>query len=619
MTLTVIASPTGVLDGPEPARPGSRADRMSHPLARDVLKALAEHHGVCVHPRVFRRVDTDTGASEVFEVPCGARRESQCRPCALRVKRLRQQQIRDGWHRDTEPNPISRPASDDVLALVRERCQLQLDTYVSTRAADLTTLPTLLRRIDVIDEQLVQLGIRGVLTPPPDPPGSGGNPVCGTTDADDDQDHSAEKRRNGKRRSRSTRRRQDAPELPRLSVDRRTVGRTYTGLDGRTHRPSTLLTTTLPSYGPVHTEARMRRDGRHLCACGQMHAAYDPQLGTPVDPDSYDYRAAALGAIFYAATMDRFWQNLRRACGWNVQYAGTVEMQKRLAPHGHHAVRGTIPRKLLKAVAAATYHQVWWPQFDRPLYTVDKPPMWDDEAQSYMDSRTGQRLPTWDEALSELDTDDAIPAHVARLGTVDVRGIEPGSRKAGKAIGYITKYITKDLTDTAEPTSDPQRQHLDRLHAELATLPCTPACANWLLYGIQPKKAKEGLLPGRCTGKVHQRQTLGYTGRRVLISRNWSGKTLTDHRHDNRDYIHAVLVAAGVDDQDHAEQPRTGRFYYEPARTGDPDVPPLQHRLAHAIAVRQRWRQQLHHARNTGPPDVPATAPPVPATLATAA
>ncbi|MFE9692361.1 hypothetical protein [Micromonospora sp. NPDC005806] len=72
----------------------------------------------------------------------------------------------------------------------------------------------------------------------------------------------------GKRRVRSTKRRQDAPELPCLPGDNRTIGRTCEGHGGQVFRPSMFLTLTLESYGRVHSE------------------------GTPVDPDSYDYRRA---------------------------------------------------------------------------------------------------------------------------------------------------------------------------------------------------------------------------------------------------------------------------------------------------------------------------------------
>jgi hypothetical protein len=38
-------------------------------------------------------------------------------------------------------------------------------------------------------------------------------------------------------------------------MDSTTLGRTYTGHNGRVYRPSMFLTLTLPSYGRVHTDA----------------------------------------------------------------------------------------------------------------------------------------------------------------------------------------------------------------------------------------------------------------------------------------------------------------------------------------------------------------------------
>ena len=81
--------------------------------------------------------------------------------------------------------------------------------------------------------------------------------------------------------------------------------------------------------------------------------------------------------MHFPRLLDRFWQNLRRAVGWNVQYAGAVEPQRRLAPHAHFAMRGTIPRALVRQVAAATYHQVWWPPADELVYEPGRAPQWD--------------------------------------------------------------------------------------------------------------------------------------------------------------------------------------------------------------------------------------------------
>ena len=79
-------------------RPGSRADRMSMPMAKDVLRKVAEDAGVCIKPLAIRRTDTETGRTDIIDVPCGARLASKCKPCAERNRRLRIQQIREGWH-----------------------------------------------------------------------------------------------------------------------------------------------------------------------------------------------------------------------------------------------------------------------------------------------------------------------------------------------------------------------------------------------------------------------------------------------------------------------------------------------------------------------------------------
>jgi hypothetical protein len=150
-----------------------------------------------------------------------------------------------------------------------------------------------------------------------------------------------------------------------------------------------------------------------------------------------------------------------------------------------------------------------------------------------------------------------------RLGQVidprEMRGVEAGTPDAERAIRYVTKYVTKNLADTATPRGEHARAHFDRLDDELAVLPCSPSCANWLLYGVQPDKTKPGLVPGRCVGKVHQADTLGFTGRRVLISRNWSGKTLTDHRHDNHTWVKAILAGQESPGRDHPDRPHYGR------------------------------------------------------------
>jgi hypothetical protein len=99
----------------------------------------------------------------------------------------------------------------------------------------------------------------------------------------------------------------------------------------------------------------------------------------------------ALDALFFARLVDRFWKNLRRSAGYKVQYFAAVEPQRRLAPHLHSAIRGAIARAIIREVVAATYLQLWWPLFDRPVY-VHRTPVWD--GHDYIDVVTGEVLPT---------------------------------------------------------------------------------------------------------------------------------------------------------------------------------------------------------------------------------
>ena len=594
--MTAPAIPAPAAPGFPEARPGSRAARMAMPRSIDVVKSLAAEHGVCTRPITLRRTDLATGQTELIDLPCGATREDKCVSCAKRAKRLRQVQIREGWHRTDEPHPGPNPATEGQRALIELRAHLEFYRDEATRAAQWDQVADLDEAIAEVEQAIAAEGLRGRVAPP-----------HGESEDQDDADP-------GRKRIRSTRRRQDVPDLPRQKVDPRTVGRTYTGRDGMEHRPSMWLTLTLDSYGPVHG-IRKAANGKPIpCPCGHWHRDDDPILGLPVDSDSYDYRRAAWDAVHFARLLDRYWQNLRRAVGWNVQYAGCVEPQRRLAPHAHFAIRGTIPRAMLERVAAATYHQVWWPGAEL-RYDVDRLPVWDAGCQAWVDGETRQPLTTWARALDALDNDpETQPAHVVRFGAqVKARGVDPGSKDVDRTIGYITKYLTKSAADCHQVTTDAQRDHVDRLWRALRVTPCSDRCANWLLYGIQPKKAHAKLRPGSCKGRAHQKATLGIGGRRVLVSRDWSGKTLADHRADARAWVRALLGISDGHDQVPAVAIEPGTpapVAWELARPDDPDMQPLEHRLLRAVSQRIQWRDQLRAAREraTGPPaDVSAT------------
>ncbi len=510
---------------------------------------------------------------------------------------VRQVQIRQGWHRRDEPHPAPAPATEGQRALIELRAHLEFYRDEATRAAQWDQVTDLDAAIAEVEQAISAEGLRGRIAPP-------------RNDRDGRVDAAKTKR------IRSTRRRQDVPDLPRQKVDPRTLGRTYTGRDGREHHPSMWLTLTLDSYGPVHGLRRAATGKPIPCLCGRWHTEDDPILGVPVDPDAYDYARAAWDAVHFARLLDRYWQNLRRAVGWNVQYAGCVEPQRRLAPHAHFAIRGTVPRAVLERVAAATYHQVWWPHARVQRYTPDQL-CWDGERQAWVDTETREPLTTWAEALTAIDTDPHTqPAHVVRFGPqVKAQGVNPGSKDVEQTIGYITKYLTKNSADCHAISVQAQRDHLERLWHQLRRTPCSDRCANWLLYGVQPKNARAKLRPGSCEGRVHQRATLGIGGRRVLVSRDWSGKTLADHRADARAWVRALLgVTTGHEHHDQVDtDPGTpASVAWELARPDDPDLLPLRHRLLRAVSQRIQWRTQLDAAREragTGPPtNVSATA-----------
>ncbi|GAY12624.1 replication initiator [Pseudonocardia sp. N23] len=527
--------PATLPDGPIDQSSLSRAQKALLALSDDVAAQLAEDHGVCVRPIALRRIELSTGRVDVVPVPCGSTREDKCRPCAEKARRLRMVQCRQGWHLEDEPVTAPADPTEAQKELMAVRADLHAAHALAREAGDETECENIADAVAEIDAELRALGVRGRLAPLVGPDRL---PV-----------------------KRSTRRRQDAPNLPRRPVENRTVGTVY----GGRYRPSTFLTLTLDSYGRVDKN------------------------GAALDPDRYDYRRAARDAIHFPKLLDRFWQNTRRCVGWDVQYFGTVEPQRRGAPHFHAAIRGTISRAELRMIAAATYHQVWWPPHDDPTYNGDHVPRWDALASSWVDPDTREPLPTWDEATDPAALD--APAHTVTFGEqVHVKGILGGTEDAGRHIGYLTKYLTKSVGQAAgldEHATIRQRAHARRLAAELAVTPCSPRCPIWLLFGVQPKGSRSSMVPGVCKGKAHRPEHLGIAGRRVLVSRKWSNKSLADHRAERSSFVRQLLAKAGVQP---AYAVDDGPFEWETTKAGDPDVPPRPVLLLHAIHQRQRWR-----------------------------
>ncbi|MBB4933747.1 hypothetical protein F4561_004567 [Lipingzhangella halophila] len=555
---------------PTPTGKTTRAERQAQPLAREVAEQVATDKGVCIRPVSLRRTDLATGRTEIVDVPCGSTLESRCPACAKRKRSIRRSQCEQGWHLAEEPTVTPDDPSEVQRAWVERRAMVtaERDRLAESGAADPDQVAALDSAIADRDAEITASGLRGSA--------SRGSSSSASTP----------------RRVRSTKRRQDAPDLPKRPMVRRTVGRAFEDpASGRTFRPSLFVTLTLDSYGRVRSD------------------------GTPVDPTSYDYRRAARDALHFSKLVDRFVQNLRRVAGFDVQYFATVEPQRRLAPHLHMATRGTIPRAELRQIAAATYHQVWWPNADKAVYTGENLPAFDEETANYVDPATGEVLPTWEQALDALDADpDAEPFHVVRFGPqVDAKGVIAGSQDADRCVRYLAKYLTKDVGECHPAETDAQERHVDRLVEALRFEPCSPRCSNWLRYGIQPQNAKAGMRPGCCRSKAHKREHLGYAGRRVLVSRKWSNKTLADHKADRLTW---VLETLGIDpnNDDHDQgaavplRASSGNHVWELARPTDPDVPPREHRLLRAVGDALHRRSQLDSARQHDPSVTPERA-----------
>src|SRR5690606_34977739 len=112
--------------------------------------------------------------------------------------------------------------------------------------------------------------------------------------------------------------------------------------------PRVFATFTAPSFGPVHN----RPSNGRPCRCGVRHDETDPVLGTPLDPDTYDYEEAVLWNAHAGALWRRFSIYLRREVAKlagltqrafrdhaRISFAKVAEYQKRGAVHFHAVIR----------------------------------------------------------------------------------------------------------------------------------------------------------------------------------------------------------------------------------------------------------------------------------------
>ncbi|WP_431965677.1 replication initiator [Actinacidiphila sp. bgisy160] len=116
--------------------------------------------------------------------------------------------------------------------------------------------------------------------------------------------------------------------------------------------PRVFATFTAPGFGPVHNRPTDSRGEVRPCRCGLLHHQKDDVLGTPLDPDTYDYEAAVLWNAHAGVLWRRFSIYLRREVAKRagltqrafrdharLSFAKVAEYQKRGAVHFHAVMR----------------------------------------------------------------------------------------------------------------------------------------------------------------------------------------------------------------------------------------------------------------------------------------
>ena len=188
---------------------------------------------------------------------------------------------------------------------------------------------------------------------------------------------------------------------------------------------------------------------------------------------------------------------------------------------------------------------------------------------------------------------------MARFGDrFDAQGVLAGSKDAARCIGYLTKYLTKQVADCHQADTDAAagaRRPAGRGAAVSSR--ARRGARTGSATASSPRTPGPAWSPAACKGKAHRRDHLGYAGRRVLVSRKWSGKTLADHRADRKDWLLATLGVSATD---------PARYAWEPVAPGDPDHMDHARRLLHVVADRARWQAALDEARRRAQASRPA-------------
>ncbi|GGW55924.1 replication initiation protein [Streptomyces galilaeus] len=222
--------------------------------------------------------------------------------------------------------------------------------------------------------------------------------------------------------------------------------------------PRVFATFTAPGFGPVHNR---RTDGRP-CRCGIRHDQEDEVLGTPLNPDTYDYEAAILWNAHAGPLWRRFSTYVRREVAKRaglsqrrlrdharVSFAKVAEYQKRGAVHFHAVIRldgptgGDTPppawataELLTDAIgAAAAKARVDGPTINGRAHTFAFGRQLDVRTIRSADLDSGQEL-----------TERAVAAYIAKYAT---KGAETATGALDRPLKFAAELAQFDISEHA--------------------------------------------------------------------------------------------------------------------------------------------------------------------------
>ncbi|MCW5250087.1 replication initiator protein RepSA [Streptomyces sp. SHP 1-2] len=289
--------------------------------------------------------------------------------------------------------------------------------------------------------------------------------------------------------------------------------------------PRVFATLTAPSFGPVHN-----RPDHGTCRCGAQHAPDAPELGTALDPATYDYAGAVLFNNHAGPLWQRFTTRLRRELAaragltrrelgdrLRVSYGKVAEFQKRGALHFHAVIR-----------------------LDGPDGPGTPPPNW---------ATVGLLTDAIHAAAAHSYTSVSVPgaggqpARSFRWGTqLDVRPVRTFGDGSDITEQAVASYVAKYSTKAAETTGTIDRRigelaELDRHRIPDHTRQLITACRD--LDRLYPDR--------RLWAWAHM---LGFRGHFSSKSRRYS-TTLGALRRTRADYRAAQEAATlGLDDRE---------------------------------------------------------------------